>query len=654
MGWEDKLRELEAVLARVKDGNGTEGSALPSSTLAAAIALSPVREKGRASTPATLSSAGSLRSRAVDPRGAGRRFAGATAFSPEPDLGAHTGGGRVVDRDGASSLPFSPSASPATGSYSLRSTSPHASDGGLSTAVAQVLAQAVSQAVSNVESWQRRGEAQARLLSKLQVELVGRLSSDLETQLGQAVAEAASVPAPTAVAAEKEGESMEPEEVARWAAAAAVGVTGAPALPPSPSRSGLALKLGPAALELLKMAGWGEGGPPGPPPFPFTSALVTAVALAHAGHPDRLCGALSEAARTARQLRTETQLLRSVVDQVRAEHCRRMAVVEGDRDELRSQLISLGAPSASTTLALASPVQGTAPSPRAGFPHRHPALATPHHAEVRARTREVPTDRRPQSAGPRLAARQTEATPHLSRRRPRSTMPPATDGGRTAPSRAGVTPGRPSRSQLHPPEAASPPVALLRGTGLGAGGPKLAMTTKPLSSALLRAIGGRTGTRVPASRAADSPGAEERHRGRPKPRSKSVGIPGRLAPVEVARAGQEADGAAPSAHPAAIAAARIRAYRATRGAPAATTRATGTAAGLSAAMAALIAGSPPPAFRSPAQALGMRDLGSPMGAAVPPPPVPVAVVPAAVPPSLVAMLDRLRASNARLAAREQR
>lgn len=54
-------------------------------------------------------------------------------------------------------------------------------------------------------------------------------------------------------------------------------------------------------------------------PFPFSGDAVTAIALAHAGHPDALCRELSQIASTARQAQAHTQLLKRIVERTRAE-----------------------------------------------------------------------------------------------------------------------------------------------------------------------------------------------------------------------------------------------------------------------------------------------------------------------------------------------
>lgn len=533
MGWEEKLAGLEAVLAR----SGHFTSPVPSFKSPGFTDISSDNKsvknalsfKDSETTPTNILSASThgagfskevASSVTLDAVHAGRNFEGATAsFSaatqslPQLVLASSVSAPKTAtinleQHSGSHNVSAAALSSPhavdevhqAEAHKSLKSDDALQAPN-LPAAVATILASAVSQALGNINAYQQRVLEQSQLLSKLRDLLGPNLPPEVEARIGRLVTEA---PAAN-------------EHLDLGAAALASSSWGVPASSPStggrpvhPSTRGpgspghsAALRLGPHAVELLQTAGWGPSGSSignndsgRTFHFPFSPSLVTAVALAHAGHPDRLCAQVGEIGKIAQQLRLETQLLRSVVDQVRSEHARRISAVDNDRLRLLERVRQLEGqlgqgsgrakyraspdrlPTRKSPVVFSSPgrvsVDDSASSAQSpsGFPLQgKPTLQS------------VGFAREP--AGQDKARKmKVVATPHIKK------------GQKNRPASANARIADPSRGTdvLHPVEAASPPVALKRGTGLGAGGGKLLHATSTgagISAALLRAIGGR-------------------------------------------------------------------------------------------------------------------------------------------------------------------
>jgi hypothetical protein len=228
----------------------------------------------------------------------------------------------------------------------------------LTGAVANALADAVAQAVSRVERWQRRAEAQDRVIARLKHEMViagmtvskeerEYLDEDLieeerkhheeETETNEVIDYTTSNPIPS-------------RNISPFISKSSSS--------PSPNTHNASLNLGPNAIALLKQAGYSNQKDIDTKDnqiqeeetngmiesvskfFPFSDELISAVALAHAGHPEKLCAEAHNAGVIARTLKVESNVLRSVIDQLRKEHQRRISAFKSstrDKDEETEQ-----------------------------------------------------------------------------------------------------------------------------------------------------------------------------------------------------------------------------------------------------------------------------------------------------------------------------
>ena len=228
----------------------------------------------------------------------------------------------------------------------------------LTGAVANALADAVAQAVSRVERWQRRAEAQDRVIARLKHEMViagmtvskeerEYLDEDLfeeerkhheeETETNEVIDYTTSNPIPS-------------RNISPFISKSSSS--------PSPNTHNASLNLGPNAIALLKQAGYSNQEDIDTKDnqiqeeetngmiesvskfFPFSDELISAVALAHAGHPEKLCAEAHNAGVIARTLKVESNVLRSVIDQLRKEHQRRISAFKSstrDKDEETEQ-----------------------------------------------------------------------------------------------------------------------------------------------------------------------------------------------------------------------------------------------------------------------------------------------------------------------------
>ena len=260
---------------------------------------------------------------------------------------------KIEDEIVSSANPLVPTTSSAFLSSSLQ----------LTGAVANALADAVAQAVSRVERWQRRAEAQDRIIARLKHEMVIAGMSVSKEERDYYLDEDFSEEEKRR---RQDDEDVEKDERVDVLTPQAVQPRILPVLTPKSSSNNLSpslktsatLSLGPNAIALLKQAGYSsqkdvddangeneqqkeEAGTEAIESvsklFPFSDQLISAVALAHAGHPEKLCAEAYTAGVTARTLKVESNVLRSVIDQLRQEHKRRMAsfksIVPDDENE---------------------------------------------------------------------------------------------------------------------------------------------------------------------------------------------------------------------------------------------------------------------------------------------------------------------------------
>jgi hypothetical protein len=260
---------------------------------------------------------------------------------------------KIEDEIVSSANPLVPTTSSAFLSSSLQ----------LTGAVANALADAVAQAVSRVERWQRRAEAQDRIIARLKHEMVIAGMSVSKEERDYYLDEDFSEEEKRR---RQDDEDVEKDERVDVPTPQVVQPRIFPVLTPKSSSNNLSpsaktsatLSLGPNAIALLKQAGYSsqkdiddangeneqqneEAGTEAIESvsklFPFSDQLISAVALAHAGHPEKLCAEAYTAGVTARTLKVESNVLRSVIDQLRQEHKRRMAsfksIVPDDENE---------------------------------------------------------------------------------------------------------------------------------------------------------------------------------------------------------------------------------------------------------------------------------------------------------------------------------
>lgn len=302
----------------------------------------------------------------------------------------------------------------------------------LTGAVAQALADAVAQAVSRVETYQRKADEQDKVIARLRREMErAGIKDDAEIEALVAARAAAGVgsfttdqgdgqsthdnsdhaerPGQQSVNGSAQHDQFSPESPRSQASTTAGGTRS--------GQSSVTLRLGPNAVELLKQAGFGQNGQqqpssPGnsssssgvvgsssvdPLPvattYPFSNTLVTAVALAHAGHPDRLCAETMTAGSLCRQLRVEVQLLRSVVEQLRTEHQRRVGAASETIAQLQRRVAMLeGQPDVDADYHRHDGGGGgrsAASSPQAGYHHHHPSQ---HHDQASPQQQQQQSD----------------------------------------------------------------------------------------------------------------------------------------------------------------------------------------------------------------------------------------------------------------------
>lgn len=265
-------------------------------------------------------------------------------------------------------------------------------DGGekLTGAVAHAMARAIARAVERVD----QHEAQVQRLRGSTAAMAAALRSVAQHAASVDPAFMASIPTIMhELVHDALGAGALADVSATPAPSSSTTMCSLPLSPSTPSGPRITLPLGARALDLLKAAGHGvdeRDGVSTPPPFPFSSRLAPAIALAHVNQPEALCEELLRVARAAADAKKEVSLVRNVLRQLQDEFTRRQRMQQGiinnltsqleqciaENERMRSVAVAAAAASASTAATFKlTPVPGTSSERHTPSPSKRNQLA---------------------------------------------------------------------------------------------------------------------------------------------------------------------------------------------------------------------------------------------------------------------------------------